>query len=116
MMGIATFKTVAAGDGSPQSPSGYSFLVAAHAIATVLLLIALVTAVWQFMDWVVTPACPADTAAPSTVAAPSTAPVTSEPVLATKVLLPARATWPYQGSEQARIAVRTGECPCPQDR
>jgi formate hydrogenlyase subunit 3/multisubunit Na+/H+ antiporter MnhD subunit len=43
-MGLATFKTVAAGDGSPQSPSGYCYYLLIHAIATVLLLIALVAA------------------------------------------------------------------------
>jgi hypothetical protein len=57
-MGIATFKTVAAGDGSPQSPSGYAYYLVVHAIATALLLIALVAAIWQFMDWVAAPSCP----------------------------------------------------------
>jgi hypothetical protein len=55
---LATFKMVAAGDGSPTSPSGYCYLVVAHTVATVLLLILLVIATWQFMDWVVTPSCP----------------------------------------------------------
>lgn len=57
-MGKATFRMVAAGDGSPQSPSGYCYYLVAHAVATVLLLIALVAAIWQFMDWVGTPSCP----------------------------------------------------------
>jgi 1,4-dihydroxy-2-naphthoate octaprenyltransferase len=56
-MGIATFKTVAAGDGSPQSPSGYALYLLVHAIATALLLIALVAAIWKFMDWVAAPPC-----------------------------------------------------------
>ena len=57
-MGQVTFKMVAAGDGSPPTSSGYCFFLMAHAVATVLLLITLVAAVWQFMDWVVTPSCP----------------------------------------------------------
>jgi hypothetical protein len=58
---------VAAGDGSPSSPAGYCALVVAHAIVTVVLLIALVAAAWQFMNWVQTPSCPKD-AAPASVA------------------------------------------------
>ncbi|OBI90740.1 hypothetical protein [Mycobacterium sp. 1245805.9] len=59
-MGIATFKTVAAGDGSPQSPSGYCYYLVLHAIATALLLIAFVAAIWQFMNWIAAPSCPKD--------------------------------------------------------
>lgn len=51
----ASFKMVAAEDGAPPSPTGYWFYLVAHAIGTALLLIALVAAVWQFMDWVVAP-------------------------------------------------------------
>jgi hypothetical protein len=57
-MGISTFKMVAASDGSPPSPTGYCYYLLVHAIATVLLLITLVAAVWQFMEWVVGPSCP----------------------------------------------------------
>jgi hypothetical protein len=57
LTGIATFKTVAAGDGSPQSPSGYALYLLVHAIATALLLIALAAAIWKFMDWVAAPPC-----------------------------------------------------------
>jgi hypothetical protein len=79
-MGKATFRMVAAGDGSPQSPSGYCFLVLAHAIATALLLITLVAAMRQFMDWVVTPSCPGDTAL-SSGSSPAPAPAaTTSPV------------------------------------
>jgi hypothetical protein len=56
-MGKATFRMVAAGDGSPQSPAGYRYYLVAHAVATALLLIALVAAIWQFMDWVGAPSC-----------------------------------------------------------
>lgn len=59
-MGIATFKTVAAGDGSPQSPSGYCYYLVLHAVATALLLITLVAAIWQFMNWIAEPSCPRD--------------------------------------------------------
>jgi hypothetical protein len=48
---------VAAGDGAPPSPAGYCYYLVAHAIATALLLTTLTVAVWQFMDWVVTPSC-----------------------------------------------------------
>lgn len=53
----ATFKMVAAGDGSPPTSAGYCYYLVAHAVATVLLLLTLVVAVWQFMDWVVAPSC-----------------------------------------------------------
>ncbi|ORW97714.1 hypothetical protein AWB92_03425 [Mycobacterium sp. IEC1808] len=59
-MGIATFKTVAAGDGSPHSPSGYCYYLVFHAVATALLLITLVAAIWQFMNWIAEPSCPRD--------------------------------------------------------
>ena len=62
----ASFKMVAAGDGAPRSPTGYWYYLVAHAIGTVLLLITLVAAVWQFMDWVVAPSeCLASSAQPS---------------------------------------------------
>ena len=49
----ATFRMAAAGDGAPPSSAGYWYYLLAHAIGTALLLITLVAAVWQFMDWVV---------------------------------------------------------------
>lgn len=132
-MGKATFKMVAAGDGSPQSPSGYSFLVLAHAIATVLLLITLVAAVWQFMDWVVTPSCPGDAAmssvsssAPTPTAAPAatTSPVAPRSVRAGESrrtpgrtgVSPTTPVASYQYSAQAELALSSRECPCPHQR
>lgn len=76
-MGRATFGMVAASDGSPQSPSGYCYYLVAHAIATVLLLIALVAGIWQFMDWIVTPPCAGDGSATSAPAA-ATSPMAVE--------------------------------------
>jgi hypothetical protein len=76
-----TFKMVAAGDGSPETPTGYCYYLFAHAVATVLLLITLVAAVWQFMDWVVTPSCLEASSVSSSagaVAAGTTAPLTAK--------------------------------------
>ena len=89
MMGIATFKTVAAGDGSPQSPSGYALYLLVHAIATALLLIALVAAIWTFMDWVAAPPC----------TKPSLASVSSSVV-----------------ASQRFAALDDTGCPCPHER
>ena len=94
-MGKATFTMVAAGDGSPQSSSGYSFLVLAHAIATVLLLITLVAAVWQFMDWVVAPSCSESSSQPSVSMSTAAG--------APSVRLAAR----------AEVAPDPADCPCP---
>jgi hypothetical protein len=127
-MGQATFRMVAATDGSPPSPAGYRYYLLAHAIATVLLLITLVAAVWQFMDWIVTPSCLGDTSlssvSSSSVAAPATtmtSPVASSPVPAGRT--PGRTgvstTTPsasYQYSAQAELALSSGECPCPHQR
>ena len=128
-MGRATFKMVAAGDGSPQSPSGYNFLLLAHAVATALLLITLVAAVWEFMDWVVAPTCSGEGALTSVSStapaspAPDLAPVPPKPLLAGEVLrgsgrLGAAATAPssYQGTARAQITSSAAECLCPQDR
>ena len=129
MAGKATFKMVAAGDGSPQSPSGYGFLVFAHAIATVLLLIVLVAGVWEFMDWVVTPSCPGD-AAMSSVSSSAPAPAaTTSPVAPRSVqagesrrtpgrtgVSPTTPVASYQYSAQAELALSSGECPCPHQR
>jgi len=126
LAGKATFKMVAAGDGSPQSPSGYGFLVFAHAIATVLLLIVLVAGVWEFMDWVVTPSCPGD-AAMSSVSSSAPAPAaTTSPVAPRSVqagesrrtpgrtgVSPTTPVASYQYSAQAELALSSGECPCP---
>ncbi|OBK48160.1 hypothetical protein A5655_04855 [Mycobacterium sp. 1081908.1] len=90
LVGITTFKTVAAGDGSPQSPSAYAYYLLLHAIATALLLIALVTAIWQFMDWVAAPSCPRNAALASV----------SSPVAASH-----RAAAPGDA-----------DCPCPHER
>jgi hypothetical protein len=126
LAGKATFKMVAAGDGSPQSLSGYGFLVFAHTIATVLLFIVLVAGVWQFMDWVVTPSCPGD-AAMSSVSPSAPAPAaTTSPVAPRSVqagesrrtpgrtgVSPTTPVASYQYSAQAELALSSGECPCP---
>jgi hypothetical protein len=90
LLGLATFKTVAAGDGSPQSPSGYGYYLLIHAIATLLLLITLVAAIWQFMDWVVAPSCPKDVS-----------------------LASASASVPPSA---AAAALDPSDCPCPHER
>jgi hypothetical protein len=128
-MGKATFKMVAAGDGSPQSPDGYCFLVLAHAIATVLLLITLVAAVWQFMDWVVTPSCPGDTALSSVSSSAPAPAATTSPAAPRSVqagesrrtsgrtgMSPPTPTASYQYSAQAEPALSSGDCPCPHER
>jgi hypothetical protein len=94
---------VAAGDGSPQSPSGYRYYLVAHAVATALLLIALVAAIWQFMDWVATPSCLADA---------STQRVSSAPVALDSV----QASGPPHLSAHAEAALNRGDCPCPHSR
>jgi hypothetical protein len=94
-MGIATFKTVAAGDGSPQSPSGYCYYLLFHAIATVLLLIALLAAIWQFMDWVVAPSCSKDVSLASASSSVAAA---------------------HRYSARAESALDDSDCPCPHER
>ena len=96
-MGIATFKTVAAGDGSPESPSEYRYYLLVHAIATALLLIALVAAIWQFMDWVVAPACPKDASLPSAASSSTVA-----------------ASHRYSAGVES--ALDEADCPCPRER
>jgi hypothetical protein len=108
-----TFKMVAAGDGSPETPTGYCYYLLAHAIATVLLLITLVAAVWQFMDWVVTPSCPEAISAPSSavaVAAGTTAPLAAEPAYSA-----APASYHNTARTEAvgSFKVASGDCPCP---
>lgn len=102
MRGIATFKVVAAGDGSPQSPSGYSYYLLAHAIATVLLLIGLVAAVWQFMDWVVTPSCLGG------------APLSSVSSVGPPPSVISAASQHY--SARVEVALTGSECRCPHQR
>lgn len=101
----ATFKMVAAGDGAPQSPTGYCYYLLAHAIATVLLLIVLVAAVWQFMDWAISPSdCLEGSARPSVSA------VAAAAKDAAVALSPTPST-----HHASRIAAAAGpvECPCP---
>ena len=69
-MGRQTFMLVAASDGSPQSPFGHRDLVA-YSIATVLMLITLAAAAFQFADWLLTPSeCLTSSSAPSVSSAP----------------------------------------------
>jgi hypothetical protein len=91
---------VAAGDGSPQSPSGYRYYLVAQAIATALLLVALVAAIWQFMAWVGAPSCPV---------VASTPPVSPAPVVLDSV----QASGPPHLSAHAEVALNRGGCPCP---
>jgi hypothetical protein len=96
----ATLRMVAAGDGAPPSPTGYWYYLVAHAIGTVLLLITLVAAVWQFMDWVVTPAdCLASSAQPSASSSGAGAAVRAI----------AAAPPP---TVQIQLASDPGDCPC----
>lgn len=115
-----TFKVVAAGDGSPPTSTGYFYYLMAHAVATVLLLITLVAAVWQFMDWVVTPSC----LEASSVASVTTTPVASRTAKAVEIRNSAgnpgvsHSTW-TQRTPSYRNAARTepvadaSDCPCP---
>jgi len=97
----ATFTMVAAGDGAPRSPSGYDYYLLVHTIATVLLLVTLVAGIWQFMDWVAAPSCPGPVRLSSVTSPAAEAPAgTAAPAAS--------------GSVQA--ALRSGECPCPDQR
>jgi hypothetical protein len=72
-VGKATVRMVASGDGSLQLAPGYRYLWA-HGIVTVLLLIALLAATWEFMGWVVAPsACLVDSSPPSACSPPAPA-------------------------------------------
>ncbi|SOX54018.1 hypothetical protein MAAFP003_2694 [Mycobacterium ahvazicum] len=108
-----TFKMVAAGDGSPPTSTGYCYYLVAHAVATVLLLLTLVAAVWQFMDWVVTPSCLETSSASSSavaVAAGTTAQLTDKPVAT------AASVWIRTAARTEAAAgfkADTGDCPCP---
>jgi hypothetical protein len=118
-----TFKMVAAGDGAPPTSAGYCYYLVAHAVATVLLLITLVAAVWQFMDWVVTPSCP-EAGALSSAASVTAAPVASPTTKAEEVRNSAdqppspRGTWTqrpasYRNAARAEAMTDPGNCPCP---
>ena len=94
----ATFEMVAAGDGSPPTPTGYCYYLLAHAIATVLLLITLVAAVWQFMSWVVTPSC-LESSPP--------------PAVSTSAAPPASPTPSIRLAAHAEMSLSSSDCPCP---
>ncbi|MEE3066008.1 MAG: hypothetical protein VYA67_19030 [Actinomycetota bacterium] len=104
-----TFKMVAAGDGSPPTSTGYCYYLVAHAVATVLLLLTLVAAVWQFMDWVVTPSCLEASSGSSSavaVAAGTAAPLTDKPVRTT-------ADGAFRTAARTDAVADSGDCPCP---
>jgi hypothetical protein len=95
-MGNAKFRMVAATDGAPASPSGNCYYLLAHAVATALLLITLVAAVWQFMDWLGAPSdCLGNGPQPSTSSSPPRS---------------------YQYVARAEKERSSDECPCPQER
>src|SRR5262249_55804009 len=105
-------------DGSLQLPSGYRHLFA-HGITTVLLLVTLMLAGWEFMNWVVVPsACEiSETASPQASApSPSTPPPAPVPApseaasggAAQQPLVSSSASY----SAQAEMALNT-ECACP---
>ena len=95
----------------------------AHAVATVLLLITLVAAVWQFMDWVVTPSCLE--ASSTTSAAPATTtPVASGTTKAEEIRNSpgqpgvSHPTWTerpasYRNTARTETLADAGDCPCP---
>jgi hypothetical protein len=116
----ATFRMVAATDGSPSSPSGYSYYLLAHAIATVLLLITLVAAIWEFMGWVTAPSCLGDasvSSSPAAAPAGTNSPVALESV---QVGIPDRTGVSFAASHhysaRAELALTHSECACPQER
>jgi hypothetical protein len=75
-MGKATFRMVAGTDGSLRLASGYRYLFS-YGITTVFLLVILMAAAWEFMDWLVAPsACLVNSAQPS--ASSSSAPASLE--------------------------------------
>lgn len=118
-----TFKMVAAGDGSPPTSTGYCYYLMAHAVATVLLLITLVAAVWQFMDWVVTPSC-LEVSSVSSASPVGTPPVASGTTKAEDIRnSPGQAgvshsTWTerpasYRNAARTETLADSGDCPCP---
>ncbi len=118
-----TFKMVAAGDGSPPTSTGYCYYLMAHAVATVLLLITLVAAVWQFMDWVVTPSCPeaSSVASATSVTSPPVASGTTkaeEALNSPDQLGVSHSTWTerpasYRNAAHSEVPAGTSDCPCP---
>jgi hypothetical protein len=108
----ATFKMVAAGDGSPPTPTGYCYYLLAHAVATVLLLMLLVAAVWQFMDWVVAPTCleSSSQSLVSTSTAAAAAGTTTAPTASPRSASPAPS---IRLAARAELALDPGDCPCP---
>jgi hypothetical protein len=119
-----TFKMVAAGDGSPPTSTGYFYYLMAHAVATVLLLITLVAAVWQFMDWVVTPSC-LEASSVASVASVTRAPVASRTTKAAEIRNSAgnpgvsHSTWTqrtpsYRHAARTEAAAGASDCPCPE--
>ena len=111
-MGKPTFKMVAAGDGSPLSPSGYCYYLLAHAIATVLLLITLVAALWQFMDWVVTPSCFED-APLSSVSSSAGRGAWNQSSVAIESVRADESNRNPDRPKVSEIALSSRECPCP---
>jgi hypothetical protein len=100
----ATLRMVAAGDGAPPSPTGYWYYLVAHAIGTVLLLITLVAAVWQFMDWVVTPSeCLESSSQPS---------MSSSGAGAAVRVMAAAPSPTVHDAARTQLASDPGECPC----
>ena len=95
----------------------------AHAVATVLLLITLVAAVWQFMDWVVTPSC-LEASSVSSAAPVTTTPVASGTTKAVEISNSpgqpgvSHTTWterPASYRDAARTETMAGpsDCHCP---
>src|SRR5271166_6406017 len=136
-MGKATFRTLAGTDGSLQLPSGFRHLFA-HGITTVLLLVTLMAAAWQFMDWMVAPsACLIDSSQSSATSSAPAPPETTSPVATrspqlgrsrgsfsrpedsptTPSELPSSVSPPpsYQYSARVEMALnKSSECSCPQ--
>ena len=137
-MGKVTFRTLAGTDGSLQLPSGFRHLFA-HGITTVLLLVTLMAAAWQFMDWMVAPsACLIDSSQSSATSSSAPAPPeTTSPAaprspqagesrrsvsppgasLTTPTELPPSVSSPssYQYSVRVEMALnKSSECSCPQ--
>ena len=113
-MGKAPFEMVAAGDGSPQSPSGYGYYLLAHAIATVLLLITLVAAIWQFMNWVATPSCLADASLSSASSSAAAAPGGTNSSVAFEPVGAGDSSRNPNKPGVSEMALSSGECPSPQ--
>jgi hypothetical protein len=118
-----TFKMVAAGDGAPPTSTGYCYYLVAHAVATVMLLITLVAAVWQFMDWVVTPSC-LEASSVSSAAPVTTTPVASKTTKAAEirdsqgrpdVSLTSWTERPpsYRNAARTQAAADSPDCHCP---